>query len=123
MSGVRIWAVLMFLAAFLAGCSDAESHTEISAVVAPHFSSPGGLATGDPVAGGELRLYVANTVVLETVLNDNGTALVAPEPGTYDLQVSLDSTEPGCFWGETIFAVSFPSTPLVVEVAYICAGQ
>lgn len=113
----------MFLAAYLAGCSDANAHTEVSAVVAPHFTGYEGLEPGDPVAGGELRLYVGDTVVLETVLDDTGAVLIAPEPGMYDLQVSLDSTEPGCFWGETIFAVALPSTPLVVEVAYICAGQ
>lgn len=123
MSGLRIVAVLMFLAIHLAGCSDAQTHTEVSAVVAPHFTSYEGLDPGDPVAGGELRLFIGDTVVLETSLDDTGTVLVAPEPGTYDLQVSLDSPEPGCLWGETIFAVAFPSEPLVVEVAYICAGS
>jgi hypothetical protein len=123
MNGVRIGAVLMFLAAYLAGCSDANAPTAVTAVVAPHFTGYEGLEPGDPVAGGELRLYVGDTVVLETVLDDTGAVLIAPEPRRYDLQVSLDSLEPGCFWGEAIFAVTFPSTPLVVEVAYICAGQ
>ena len=114
---------LLLLVAVVAGCSDAVPDTEISAVVAPDFSH-GGLETGDPVAGGELRLYKGDLIVFEATLDDTGTVVVSPEPGTYDVQVYLGSTDdPVCFWGETIFTVAFPSDPITIEVVYICAGQ
>jgi len=113
----------MFLAAVAVGCSETPEYTEVSAVVASHFTGYEDLEPGDPIAGGELRIYVGDTVVLETVLDETGAVSIEPESGTYDLQVSLDSSDPGCFWGETLFDVSFPSTPILVEVAYICAGQ
>jgi hypothetical protein len=123
MSGLRIGIVMMFLVAALVGCSDANAPTEVSALVADHFAGYEGIEPGDPVAGGDLRLYVGDTVVFEAVLDHTGSARITPEPGSYNVQVSLDGAEPGCFWGETLFDVAFPSAPLVVEVAYICAGQ
>jgi len=120
---LKIGITLLLIVAVAVGCSDAIPSTEISAVVAPHFSH-GGLETGDPVAGADLRLYKGDVIVLETALDDTGAVAVSPEPGTYDVQVSLSSTDdPGCFWGETIFTVAFPSDPLTIEVGYICAGQ
>jgi hypothetical protein len=106
----------------VAGCSDADQTTEVSAVVAPHFSQEG-LATGDPVPGATLRLYQGDTVVLETALDDVGTVKVAPEPGTYDLQIEAASSDPFYFWGDTLFDVAFPSPPITVEVGFRCAGQ
>ena len=122
MFGLRIGVALMLVSAVMGGCSDAGESTEVNAVVAPHFSHEG-LESGDSVAGATLRLYASDTVILETVLDDTGSVRIAPDPGTYDVQVSLDSSDPGCFWGDTVFGVVFPSTPLTIEVGYICAGQ
>ena len=122
MVGLRIGVALMLVSAVMGGCSDAGSGSEVNAVVAPHFSHEG-LETGDSVAGANLRLYASDTVVLETVLDDSGSARIAPEPGMYDVQVWLDSSDPGCFWGDTVFGVVFPSTPLTINVAFICSGQ
>jgi hypothetical protein len=122
MCGLRIGATLLLVSFLVAGCSDAGESTEVNAVVAPHFSHEG-LETGDSVGGATLRLYANDTVVLETVLDDSGSALIVPEPGNYDVQVSLDSSDPGCFWGDTVFGVVFPSAPINIEVGYICAGQ
>ena len=120
--GRRTGVALILGLTVLAGCSDEGGSTEVSAVVAPDFSYEG-LEPGDFVPGATLRLYAGNTVVLETVLDDTGSAEIAPEPGTYDVQVSLDiDGEPGCFWGETRLGVEFPSTPVTIEVAVICAG-
>jgi hypothetical protein len=122
MRDLRVAAVLVVLAVAAGGCSDADQTTEVSAVVAPHFSQEG-FKAGDPVPGATLRLYQGDTVVLETALDETGMVLVAPEPGTYDLQIESTSSDPYCFWGDTIFDVTFPSPPLAVEVAFICAGQ
>lgn len=118
----RIAAALVVFVVTVAGCSDADQTTEVSAVVAPHFSQEG-LATGDPVPGATLRLYQDDTVVLETALDDVGTVKIAPEPGTYDLQIEAASSDPLCFWGDTLFDVAFPSPPIAVEVGFRCAGQ
>jgi hypothetical protein len=120
--GLRLGVALTLGLAVLAACSDAGGGTEVSAVVAPDFSYEG-LEPGDAVPGATLRLSTGNTVVLEAVLNDTGSVRIAPDPGTYDVQVSLDSVDPGCFWGDTVFGVDFPSTPITIEVGFICAGE
>ena len=122
MNALRIAAVLVLLGTWLGGCSEATQETEVRALVAPHFSHEG-LETGDPVPGATLSLYQGDTVVMETLLDEAGTALIAPNPGTYDVQITLDSTDPHCFWGETVFGVTFPSSPLTMEVSFICTGQ
>jgi len=122
MRSPRIAAALVVSVVIAAGCSDADQTTEVSAVVAPHFSQEG-LATGDAVPGATLRLYQDDTVVLETALDDAGKVKIAPEPGTYDLQIESASSDPFCFWGDTVFDVAFPSPPITVEVGFICAGQ
>ncbi|MFQ5968816.1 MAG: carboxypeptidase-like regulatory domain-containing protein [Acidimicrobiia bacterium] len=122
MSVLRISVALALVAMLAAGCSEASQQTEVRAVVAQHFSHEG-LETGDPVPGATLRLYQGDTVVMETVLDEAGTALIGPDPGSYDVQISLDSTDPECLWGETVFGVAFPSSPLTLEVSHICAGQ
>jgi hypothetical protein len=119
---LRIGVALILGLAVMAGCSDAGGSTEVSAVVAPNFSHEG-LEPGDSVPGATLRLYTGGTVVLETVLDNTGSTRIAPDPGTYDVQVSLDSVDPGCFWGDTLFDVGFPTTPLTIEVGFICAGE
>ena len=119
---VRSAAVLALLITWMVGCSDGAQQTEVKAVVAPHFSHEG-LEAGDPLAGATLRLYRAETVVLETELDEAGTALIEPEPGSYDVQVQLSATDPLCFWGETVFGVAFPSPPLTLEAGFICAGE
>jgi hypothetical protein len=122
MSSPRIAAALVVLVLTVAACSDADQATEVSAVVAPHFSQEG-LATGDPVPGATLRLYQDDTVILETALDDGGMARIAPEPGTYDLQIESATSDPFCFWGDTVFDVALPSALITVEVGFICTGQ
>jgi hypothetical protein len=118
----RVAAVSILIALGAVGCSEADQRTEVRAVVAPHFAHEG-LETGDPVAGAALRLYEGDTVVFETVLDEAGIAQITPDPGLYDVQVSLNSTDPHCLWGETVFAVVFPASTLTLEVSYMCAGQ
>ena len=113
-------AGVMIVAAMVsAGSSDA---TQVRAEIAPHFSHEG-LEPGDPLAGGTLLLYDGDEVVLTSVLDEQGTALVDPAPGVYDVQLRLDSTEdPLCFWGTTEFGIEFPASPLTLQVGVICAG-
>lgn len=122
MTALRVAAVSVLVAMGAVGCSEADRGTEVTAVVAPHFAHEG-LETGDPVAGATLRLYEGDSVVLETTLDEAGTVEIAPDPGSYDVQVSRESTDPHCLWGGTVFAVVFPAEPLTLEVSYMCAGQ
>ena len=121
MLSLRIGGALLVLLVATAGCSDTDDATEVNVAVAPHFSQEG-MEAGDPVPGATLRLYTAETIVLETVVDDSGSAFIAPDPGTYDVQVVLASDDPGCFWGETAFGVRFPSSLVTIEVGFICAG-
>lgn len=96
--------------------------TQVRVEVGP-FGAQDGLGPGDPLSRGMLHLLEGDDVVFEAVLDEDGVALIEPAPGVYTLQVRLDSTaDPLCFWGETVFDVRFPSPPLQVEVAFICAG-
>lgn len=122
MNALHVAAVSILVALGGVGCSEADQRTEVRAVVALHFAHEG-LQTGDQVAGATLRLYEGDTVVFETVLDQAGIAQITPDPGTYDVQVSRNSTDPHCLWGETVFAVVFPASPLTLEVSYMCAGQ
>ena len=106
----------------VAGCTGDDGSTEVSAVVGSDFAHEG-FHPGDSLPGASVRLYRGDTVLLETVLDSSGSTRITPEPGTYDVQVSLDSADPGCFWGETVFGVSFPSEPLTIEVGFICSGD
>lgn len=91
MNVLRIGATLMFLVAHLAGCSDANAPTEVSAVAAVHFTGHAVLEPVDSVAREGMSRFVVNTVVLESVHDDTGAALVAPElPGTADAGVDHD---------------------------------
>ena len=93
--------------------------------MAPHFaSSDDGLEPGDPLAGALVQLFQGDTVVYETVLDLQGRASITPEPGSYTVQVSLDSATPGgyCSWGETIQDVLFPQSTFMIEAAYRCQG-
>lgn len=117
----RIALALVTLVVIAAGCSETEQTTAVRAVVAPNFSHEG-LASGDPVAGATLRLYQNDTEVLEATFDNAGTVVIAPEQGIYDLQIEAASSDPACFWGETIFDMTLPSRPITVEVGFICAG-
>lgn len=127
MSVKRVLPILAALAAVVivaamvgAGSSNA---TQVSAEIAPNFSHEG-LEPGDPLAGGTLLLYDGDEVVVTSVLDAQGTALVDPDPGVYDVQVRLDSTgDPLCFWGATEFGIEFPASPLTLQVGFICAGS
>ena len=56
-------------------------------------------------------------------MDENGTAVIEPDPGVYDVQVERESAEdPLCFWGGNEFGVEFPSAPIEVAVSFICAG-
>jgi hypothetical protein len=122
MTVLRVAAVSILVGLGAVGCSDGDQRTEVRAVVAPHFAHEG-LETGDPVAGAALRLFDGDTVVFKTVLDEAGTAVIAPDPGSYDVQVSRDATDPRCLWGETVFAVAFPAETITLEVSFMCAGQ
>ena len=117
----RIALSVVAIAVIATGCSDTDQTTDVRAVVAPDFSHEG-RTSGDPVPDATLRLYLNDVAVLEVPLDDTGTAVIAPEPGTYDLQVEAASSDPLCFWGDTVFDVTFPSRPITVEVGFICAG-
>jgi len=108
-------------AAMVIGASPAG--TQIRAEVAQHFSQEG-LMPGDPLAGGTLLLYSGNEVVFSSALGEDGTVVVRPAPGVYDVQVHLDSAQdPLCFWGATVFGVEFPASSLKLEAGFICAGN
>ena len=109
------------IAVIATGCSGTDQTTEVHVAVAPDFSYEG-LASGDPVPDATLRLYLNDDAVLEVPFDDTGTAVIAPDPGTYDLQVEAASADPLCFWGDTVFDVTFPSRPITLEVGFICAG-
>ncbi len=97
--------------------------TQVRVEIAPPGAHEG-MNPGDPLAGGVLHLLDGDDVVFEATLDEDGTALIEPTPGVYTVQVRLDSEQdPLCFWGETFFEVRFPSTPLDLEVAFICAGE
>ena len=113
-------AVAIVAAMVGAGSSNA---TQVRAEIAPHFSREG-LGSGDPLAGGTLLLIDGDEVVFTSVLDEDGTAVVDPDPGVYDVQVQLDSSEDAlCFWGTTGFGIEFPSSPLTLQVGFICAGS
>lgn len=113
---LALGAVLVVVGA----CGSADG-TEVAAVVGADFSAEG-LEAGDPLANAALTLFDGDTVVLETMLDDSGTVVIRPEPGTYDVQVHRTSVDdPLCFWGATEFALEFPAEPITLEVGFICA--
>jgi hypothetical protein len=114
--------VALLVAVVGAGCSDGDEETQIRVVVSEFAPSVDGLRPGVPLAGAALRLYHGDSVVFESVLDADGTAAIAPEPGTYVVQVELESSDEFCFWGETVQDVTFPGSPLVMEASYACAG-
>jgi len=116
--------VALAVAMLVTACASEEG-TSIRVVVAATAPSVDGFQPGAPLAGASVRLFRGDTVVLETPLDSEGTASIAPEPGTYTVQVSLDSSAPGgyCFWGDTLQDVSFPQSTVVIEASYICAGS
>lgn len=117
----RIVPILATIALLVGGC--ASNETEVTAQVGPHFSHEG-LNPGDPLVGGSLLLYDGDEIMFETVLDNEGKAAIEPDPGEYDIQIRLDSAEdPLCFWGTTEFGVEFPSSPIELEVGFICAGS
>ncbi len=121
MNAQKVLPILAAVAVITVGCVSSPG-TEVRAEVAQHFSHEG-LNPGDPLAGGTLVLYDGDEVVLEAVIGDDGTAVIDPDPGVYDVQVRLDSAEdPLCFWGATEFGVEFPSPSLTIEAGFICAG-
>lgn len=122
MRPIRMILVIALVSVWAVSCSSSPG-TEVSARVAPNFSQEG-MNPGDPLAGGVVQIFDGNDVVLEVFLDDVGSAVVEPEPGLYDVQVTLESQEgPLCFWGETIFGVEFPSSSSIqLEAGFICAG-
>ena len=117
----RIVPILAAVTLLLAGC--ASNQTELTAQVGPHFSHEG-LNPGDPLVGASLLLYDGDEIAFETVLDSAGTAVIEPDPGKYDVQIRLDSAEdPLCFWGTTVFGIEFPSSPIELEVGFICPGN
>lgn len=122
MRATRVFALLL-AALWVANCA-VPAGTEVTAEVAPNFSQEG-FNEGDRLAGAVLYLLDGDQIVLETSLDDKGSAVVEPDPGVYDLQVRLDSqADPLCFWGETVFDVEFPSSsPVELEAGFICAGD
>jgi hypothetical protein len=109
------------LATGLGACGSTTGSTKVVARVAEHAFEDGGLDIGSPLAGAELRLYVGDTVVLATWLGPDGTAAISPEPGVYTVQVDLPA-ETDCFWGETLFEVTFPAERVELRASYICPG-
>lgn len=127
MKRYRYAALIVAVAVGILGaCSPGSAKgTLIQVEVGAHFSSPDdGLYPGDALAGAVVRLYRGDTVVHETVLDSEGSATVAPEPGTYDVQVSFDSVTPGgyCSWGNTVQNVVFPHPTLLMEAGFRCAS-
>ena len=112
---------LIFLVA-LTTCTDPvpESY-RITATIADTEVEADGLAPGDPLAGGTMRIYIGNDIIVETELDTNGSAEIDVDPGTYIVQVMFPSTDPGCFWGDTITDVELPRN-LAIEAFYICSG-
>ncbi len=118
----RIATLLIALVVPLAGCgSDSDSITTVEATVAEHAYEGDGLTAGSALAGAELRLYVGDTVVFETTLDESGLAEVEIEAGVYTVQVDLPATG-DCFWGETLFNVAFPTDRVELNAFYICPG-
>lgn len=122
MKTIRMIPVMLLAALFLASCTSSDG-TEVTARVAPNFAQEG-LSPGDPLAGAVVHLYDGNDIVFEAVLDGEGSAVIEPEPGLYDVQVTLVSQQDSlCFWGETLFGVEFPSSSTVdLEAGFICAG-
>ena len=120
-----VLAAALTLALLGSGCFGSDGITVVQVVVGPHFESASdGLGPGDPLDGGSVRLYRGDTLVFETSLDSDGTAIVDAPRGTYTLQVERDSSgsDGFCFWGNTIQGVSLPMATMVIEAAYICAG-
>lgn len=118
---LKVAIMITVLAAGFGGCGGDTGGTRVVATVADHAFEGAGLSAGAPLAGASLRIYLGDTVVLESTLDGNGTVTVEPEPGTYAVQVDLPSTD-GCFWGETVFDVVFPTDRLELAASYICPG-
>jgi hypothetical protein len=114
-------APLIALAIVASACSS-PGVTRVTATVAGGEEPADGLGPGDPVANGALRLYAGDDLILETVLDTEGTTEISVEPGVYTLQVMTPSGRPGCFWGTTATGIDLPGDPLAVEVFFICSG-
>jgi hypothetical protein len=112
----------LILSMFAAGACTDSMETAIQVVIADGETARDGLWPGGPLSGGTIRLYQADTVTLEVLLDDNGLTTVSPPPGTYTVQVSLEGGEPGCFWGNTVSNTQFPQPNLLVEAFQICSG-
>ena len=112
----------LILSMFAAGACTDSVETAIQVVIADRETARDDLWPGGPLSGGTIRLYQADTVTLEVLLDDNGLTTVSPPVGTYTVQVFLESGEPGCFWGNTVSNTQFPQPNLLVEAFQICTG-
>lgn len=118
---MRRFVLTLVLILGVAACSDPAT-TTIVATVTDTADEADGLPPGAALAGAELRLYVGNDVVFETMLDADGRAVVSVEPGRYTVQVDLPIAGGGCFWGETLFDVDFPADRVEVVAWHICPG-
>jgi hypothetical protein len=104
------------------GACGGDGTTTIVAIVADSALEADGLDPGSRLADAELRLYVGDELVLETMLDGEGRAEIDVAPGIYTVQVDLPISGTDCFWGETLFDVGFPGDTITIEAWHICPG-
>ena len=102
------------------GPSDESS---IRVVVADNQGSRDNLVSAGSLSGGTIRLVQQDNVVLERSLDHDGRAAISVSPGNYILQAFLESNDPGCFWGNTIYDLELPLGYLEITVFQICSGS
>lgn len=114
--------MLLAVALAVSACAGSPGESSVRVVVAGDQEAGHSLAPGDPLAGGIVRLFDGDVLVLEVRLDDDGRASVDPAAGSYDVQAFLESDDSGCFWGDTIYDVGFPRRTLLIEAFQICSG-
>jgi hypothetical protein len=116
----QLVAGLLLATLAIGSCSEAAG-TLVTVEIADNFAHEG-FTPGDPLPGATVTLLQGDDIVLTTILDDNGAVTIDPAPGSYDVQVRLDSSQdPLCFWTETRFGVEFPTPSLELAVGFVCA--
>ena len=120
-------AILVLLLTMIAwtgaSCGASGDESSIRVVVADDQVGVDQLVPGGPLSGGTITLYQGDIVVLEHSLDRDGRATISAPPGSYTIQAFFRSSDPGCFWGDTLYDVELPQEDLFVEVSQICSGS
>jgi hypothetical protein len=99
-----------------------RDESSIRVVVAEDQQARDQFAPGDPLSGGTVTLAHQDNVISEYSLDREGRATISGLVGSYTLQVSMESNDPVCFWGNTLYDLNSPEAELEIAVFQVCSG-